>query len=192
MNTPNIHIRRTKLLYHFTAARFVPSIQAQGLTRGSLPWHRCRKTGEPLVIRNWAERTMTARQIEGMRSAENTMRALAERGNPMAMANLVRLFPGFQWLTSNPSWSQPFALLGDLPFAKNSNRITVLVPETSVTSWRELCERHKPPAAEELNTPAVDWENWFLHPGPIPPGMFLEVARNPGEATAAAFVEGNG
>lgn len=187
-----INVRQTKILYHFTAARFVPTINREGLTKGCLPWHRCRKTGEPLVIRSWGEKDMTAAQIDGMRSAERTMRALADKGNPLARAQLPKLFPGFQWLTSNPSWSQPFALLGDLPFAKNSNRITVCVPNNAVVSWRELCERHKPPAAEELNTPAVDWENWFIHLGTLSPNRFLEVARNPGEATAAAFVEGAG
>lgn len=192
MNAPTILIPRTHLLYHFTAARFVEPIKVEGLRKGALPWHRCRITGEPLVIRNWHEQTMTAAQIEGMRSIEHTFEAKARKGVAGALEEQRRFFPGFQWLTKNPSFDQPFALLGDLPFAKNASRITVLIPqaaETALHRWQELCERHKPQAAEELNTNAVDWQNWSVFNGWIPQAWFLEVHRNPGQTTAAAFVE---
>jgi hypothetical protein len=196
MNAPNILTRRTRVLYHFTAGRFVAPIKAEGLTKGVLPWHRCRRTGEPIVIRAWPEQRMTAAGVRRMRSHEAELERMAKGGNVFAAKELARLFPGFQWLTSSPNWDQPFALLGELPFAKNANRITLCVPEAEslgLFHWRTLCERTRPPAAEELNTSAVDWENWHVYHGRIPTSWFMEIARNPGVTVGAAFLtEGAG
>jgi hypothetical protein len=98
-----------------------------------------------------------------------------------------KYFSGFQWLTRSPDFNQPFALLGDLPIAKNAARITVTIPEAAAVSlhaWPELCERHTPPSAEEINTSAVDWKNWFVFNGWIPPSWIVAVDRNPGERLA--------
>lgn len=192
MNAPNLIIRTNRVFYHFTASRFIPDIQREGLTKGALPWHRCPKTGEPLCIRNFHERGMNARQLANIRANEQKLTRAAREGNPIAVKQLPKLFPGFQWLTTSGDWGQPFCLLGELPFAKNAQRITLLLPANRVVSWRSVCERAKPPSAEEINTPAVDWENWWIHEGPISPSHFLEVARNPGDGVAAGLMEGHG
>lgn len=40
------------ILYHFTAQAFLERIQAQGLTRGMVPWSIDRKTGDVICRRN--------------------------------------------------------------------------------------------------------------------------------------------
>ena len=189
----NILIPQTRVLDHFTAGRFIDPIKREGLTKGVLPWHRCRRTGEALVIRAWAEQNMTARGVHNMRASERKFESMAKSGNVSAAQEWKRLFPGFQWLTTSPDWHQPFAFMGELPFSKNAHRVTVCVPaerSMGLHRWRDLCARHKPPAAEEINTPAVDWENWFVFNGWIPTEWFLEVARNPGQTIAAGLIEG--
>lgn len=192
----NVLTKRTRILYHFTNGRFIPAIKAEGLTKGVLPWHRCRKTGEALVIRNWAEQKLTAAGVHKMRAQEAGLERMAKGGNAHAAKEVARLFPGFQWLTSSPDWNQPFALLGELPFAKNANRITICVPSEvtlGLFHWKTLCASQRPPAAEELNTAAVDWENWYVFNGRIPTGWFMEIARNPGNTIGAGLLaEGSG
>lgn len=101
---------------------------------------------------------------------------------------------GFQWLTTNPSFTQPWCLLGSLPYSRNAHRITVHIPtgyQQNVLSWPELVRRCKPDCAEELNRTGGDTENWRLFHGRIPPSWFLEVTRNTGEMlTAQSLVLG--
>lgn len=145
------------ILYHFTAAHCIAKIKAMGLTKGALPWNRA-KDGTPQLMRN-----RLGPNIPG---------------------------PGFQWLTKNPDFAQPFCFLGELPFAKNTFRITIRIPDKALGmlhSWPEMAAKCRPDSATEINTPAVDWQNWFVFYGRIDPAWFLEVARNPGEAITAAF-----
>ncbi len=97
---------------------------------------------------------------------------------------------GFQWLTSNPDFAQPFALMGSLPFPKNAWRITVAIPpgkEKQLFKWSELCRRCRPDCEAEVNTPAVDWQNWWVFLGPLKPETFIEVSRNGGELLTGAL-----
>ncbi len=187
MINPSILIPKTRTLFHFTAARFVEPIKVEGLTKGTLPWHRCPFTGEALCLRHWAEKTATAGQIQKLRGLEVNLERQARRGDAAARVLQRKYFPGFQWLTVSPSFNQPFALLGDLPIAKNASRITISIPEAAslaLHKWPELVERHNPPSAEELNTPQVDWSNWYVFNGWIPPSWIVAVERNPGERFA--------
>lgn len=185
---------RSPVLYHFTAGHLIESIRREGLTLGALPWHRCAKTGEPLVIRSFDERFSTADQARKLRSCDRWLTARARKGDQLAAKESARLFPGFQWLTSNPDWMQPWCLLGNLPFAKNAHRITIAFPQVAMPAlmpWPDLCARHNPPSADELNTPNVDWRNWFVFHGRIPPGWFVTVERNQGETLAAGVLGQN-
>jgi hypothetical protein len=91
---------------------------------------------------------------------------------------------GFQWLTRTQQWSdQTWALRGSMPISKNSIRITVLVPkewEGKVAAWTAIIRRYNPPFAEEMNQ-GMDYRNWVLFSGRIPPRWFLAIDQNPGE-----------
>lgn len=111
---------------------------------------------------------------------------LDSQGNPT-------LRRGFQWLTTNPTWSQPWCLLGSLPFPRNAYRITVLVPpeqQRRVFAWLELCRRCQPDSAEEINRTGGDVENWRVFHGPIPPQWFLAIDKNPSDLLAPEPVVG--
>lgn len=152
----NIHVANPCPLYHFTAAHFIQAIKLEGLTKGVLPWNMG-TDGRPQLLRN-----PFGAGIPG---------------------------GGFQWLTKNPSFDQPFCLQGALPFSKNAFRVTVMIPKIALPglhSWPEMAARCRPDSAFELNTPAVDWKNWFVYHGPIRPCWFLEVMRNPGETLTPA------
>lgn len=107
---------------------------------------------------------------------------LDKQGNP-------EMRRGFQWLTTNPDFAQPWCVLGNLPFPRNAYRITVLIPshrQSRVFTWSELCRRCQPDCAEEINRNGGDIENWRVFAGPIPPTWFLEIARNTGQQIIAA------
>lgn len=164
------------LLHHFCPQHAIAGILKKGIVKGALPWHRCPITGEPQMIRHMRETTWTSARIAQHRAAESTGKILRT--------------PGFQWLTTNPTWEQPWAFLGNLEFPKNAYRITVLIPperavKPHLLDWPDLVNRCRPESAEELNTKAVDWQNWRLFYGPIPPGWFLEVQRNAGQQIIA-------
>lgn len=184
----NILIPQTAILHHFTSDHLIGRIRREGLQLGALPWHRCPKTGEACLIKNWVQRFMTGEQLHRSRSWERWMYAQELKGSALAREKRENLFPGFQWLTSNPDFVQTWCLLGSLPFPRNAWRITVLVPEKAsvkLLRWQEMCERFSPACAEEINLPSVDWRNWSVFNGWIPPEWFLEVHRNPGETLAA-------
>ncbi len=90
----------------------------------------------------------------------------------------------FQWLTTNADYSQPWCLLGSLPFARNAHRITVLIPPNQmqhVLKWSELVRRCQPDCAGEINATGGDVENWRVFHGRIPPSWFLSIDANMGE-----------
>lgn len=94
----------------------------------------------------------------------------------------------FQWLTTNPSFSQRWCLLGELPFSRNAYRITVAVPATQIEhliAWPELVRACNPDSAEELNRNGGDTENWRLFAGSIPPAWFIAIEPNMGERLSA-------
>lgn len=159
-----------KTLYHFTSAHALDRIRKEGITRGALAWHLDR-SNRPCLIRHPNERQLNSDQLAVIRKSENEGR--------------IPRRPGYQWLTCNPSWEQSWAFHSHLEFPKNAYRITVVIPprvvERRLSSWAELCRRYNPDSAAVFNTPAFDWENWFVHYGPIPPMAFLEIERNPGE-----------
>lgn len=163
------------LLYHFCPQHAIDGIRRKGIVKGALPWNRD-ASGAPQMIRHMRETTWSAAEIARHRRLEATGRILRT--------------PGFQWLTTNPTWEQPWCFLGALEFPKNAYRITVLIPperavKPYLLDWPELCDRCRPQSAEELNTKAVDWQNWRLFYGPIRPGWFLEIARNSGQQIIA-------
>lgn len=167
---------RAALLYHYCPAHAIAGIRKKGIVKGVLPWHRDPTTGEPLLIRHMRETSWSAIRIAQHRQLEREGKILRT--------------PGFQWLTTNPTWEQPWCLLGNLEIPKNAYRITVLIPpEKSVPpfllDWPTLVKRCQPDSAEELKTKAVDWENWRLFYGPIPQAWFLEVTRNAGQQIIA-------
>lgn len=166
---------RSLLLYHYCPQHAIDGIRRKGIVKGALPWNRD-AFGEPQMVRHMRETKWTAGQIRAHRAREATGKA------PRT--------PGFQWLTTNPTFEQPWCFLGDLEFPKNAYRITVLIPPEKsvkpfVLEWPDLCNRCRPNSAEELNTKAVDWQNWRLFYGPIPPTWFLDVQRNAGQQIIA-------
>jgi hypothetical protein len=97
---------------------------------------------------------------------------------------------GFQWLTSNASFSQPWCLLGNLPYSRNAIRIIVDIPMEQLpqlAKWSELCRLFSPASAEELNRNGGDVENWFVFKGRIPPQWFLAIEPNYGERLRASL-----
>ena len=99
------------------------------------------------------------------------------------------LRPGFQWLTSDPEWfAQGWCLMGNLPYARNSYRIAVRVPDQywgRVIRWTDMAGKFRPDSAEVLNKLGGDTSKWYLYAGKIPPHWFLAVDRNPHEALRA-------
>jgi hypothetical protein len=144
------------ILHHYAPQHAIAGIRRKGLTKGAIPWNYD-KAGEPTMATHLS-------------------------GNPRMRG------PGFQWLTTSTVWDQPFCLMGSLPFPKNAYRVTVLVPDRAkkfLFKWTELCERGRPDCAQFVNTKAVDFDNWWVFYGPIPPTWFLEVARNMGQQIIA-------
>ena len=156
----------SKILYHFTSANAIGRIRREGITLGALPWHLDRE-GKPCLIRHPAERGLSADRLAALREDER--------------AGVLRS-PGYQWLTENASFEQSWAFYGSTGVPKNAYRVTVLCPprvvEKRLTPWRILCERYNPDYAAAVNTPAFDWQNWWVHYGPIPPMAFIEIERN--------------
>jgi hypothetical protein len=148
---------KNHILHHFAPQHAIEGIRARGLIKGAMPWN-LDKHGNP---------TMTTHHS----------------GNPKIKG------PGYQWLTVNGSWDQSWAFLGNLPYPKNAYRITVLIPEKAALRflhhWKALCDRGRPDCAPFINTKGVDWTNWFVFYGPIPPTWFLEVQRNMGQQIIA-------
>lgn len=150
-------MNRAIILHHFAPQHAIQGIRNRGLTKGAIPWNLDAQ-GKPTMSRHLS-------------------------GRPGAPG------PGFQWLTANASFDQPFALLGNLEFPKNAYRVTVCIPATALRflhNWKELCERGQPDCAPFVNTKAVDWTNWFVFYGPIPPTWFLEIQRNMGQQIIAS------
>lgn len=90
--------------------------------------------------------------------------------------------PGFQWLTLDPEWFQLWAAKGQLPYARNSYRITLEIPpekERRAFRWTELVRRCNPDCAEEIQRNAGDVSKWIVYAGVIPPQWFLAIERNP-------------
>lgn len=117
---------------------------------------------------------------------------LDKQGNPTFLTHISGdprvKGPGFQWLTQNPSFDQPFCLLGTLPFPKNAFRVTVVIPRELVARlsyWPDMCKRANPDCRDAINNPAVDWQNWFVFYGRIGPVAFLEITRNAGQLLAS-------
>lgn len=84
--------------------------------------------------------------------------------------------PGFQWLTTNPDFHQPWCMLGNLPFARNAVRLSIEIPRDHldrVAKWLELCARYRPDCADEINRTGGDTENWRVYRGPIPPAWIV-------------------
>lgn len=156
-----------RILYHFTTANAIDRIRREGIHLGALPWHVDAK-GEPCLIRHPNERGWPAHLIQRRRQLER-------------MGSVPRA-PGYQWLTENASFLQSWAFYGATGAPKNAYRVTVLVPEKvaekRLSKWKTLCDRYRPDYADAVNVPAFDWENWWVHYGPIPPVAFIEIERN--------------
>jgi hypothetical protein len=181
---PNIVIPKYKLLYHFTAAHCINPIKRQGIWKGMLPWQRDPQ-GNACVIRAKDETRMTAAELRRLNEIE------AER----AARGKLYFRPGFQWLTSNPEWAQSWCVLGSLPFPKNAYRIKILIPETGIhrlTKWSEMCARGRPDCAEEINSKAVDWHNWWVFYGPIPYNWVTEPPARNFQQQITAELDGKG
>ncbi len=91
---------------------------------------------------------------------------------------------GYQWLTTNPDFNQPWCLLGDLPYARNAVRLTIAIPAThqpKLAKWLELCARYRPHCADDVNAVGGDVENWRVYHGRIPPGWIVAEEINFGE-----------
>jgi hypothetical protein len=179
----NLILPQYRMLYHFTAQHSVDGILRQGLWKGVLPWHRD-GNGEPCCIRHKNETRMTRAQIERANAIE------AER----TKAGKLYTRPGFQWLTSNGDFAQPFCLAGTLPYPKNAYRLTILIPEVGLhrlRSWPEMILRGQPDCAEEINA-GMDWRNWYVFYGPIPRTWIVETPlRNFGQQIIAE-IDGKG
>lgn len=177
MNAPHISLPKYRLLYHFTSQHALRGIETQGIWKGILPWHRD-ANGEPCCIRHKNETRMSKAQLERLDEME------AER----AKRGKLYWRPGFQWLTTNGDFAQPFCLKGMLPFPKNAYRLTVLVPDNGIHrlhKWSEMVARGRPDCAEEINA-GVDWENWWTFYGPIPRSWVIETPlRNYGQQITA-------
>lgn len=86
-----------------------------------------------------------------------------------------------QWITTNPSFDQDWAIgTGRLPYKRNEVRLTIKIP-------LEALENCKPWSQMRFLTPEVakdleaygDPENWHIYQGQIKPNWILKVDFNP-------------
>ena len=92
----------------------------------------------------------------------------------------VKLRRGYQWLTREQSFEQPWAQVGTLPLTKNAWRITVEIPavfSNQLARWDELCVRYPIACADDLNM-IPGHGDWYLYRGEIPPEWFGAITRN--------------
>ncbi len=100
---------------------------------------------------------------------------------------------GYQWLTRESSYEQPWALLGNLPISKTSWRITVQIPrerERTLAHWPALVRRIQPQCAIAFNEVPGN-SDWFVYKGKIPPHWFLAIERNFGDTMRPNILNGN-
>ena len=100
---------------------------------------------------------------------------------------------GYQWLTRESSFEQPWALLGQLPLSKTGWRITVAIPDErlrSLAHWPTLCARHNPQCADAFNA-IPGSSDWFVFKGRIPPAWFMATERNLGDTMKPDILNGN-
>ena len=93
----------------------------------------------------------------------------------------VRVQKGYQWLTQESSYEQPWALLGSLPVARNRYRITVAIPppmSSRLAAWADICKLYSPESATGLNS-CPGWQDWYVFKGIIPRSWFIAIERNP-------------
>jgi hypothetical protein len=126
-------------LYHFTSAKRVMPIQAQGLTLGHVP-------------------------------------VLLKDGK-------FGLNPGFQWLTTNPEWVQPWATRMLIKEDRAEVRMEITIPASEIQSlarWTDVQGRFgwRGNAAEGFNL-AGEGENWILFQGNLPAAFINNTVERP-------------
>ena len=84
----------------------------------------------------------------------------------------VVLVKGFQWLTTNPNFSQEWNTQQEIKYDRTEYRITIQIPRIykhKILNWLELSKNNK--VAKYLNA-FGDRENWRIFKGIIRPTWF--------------------
>lgn len=90
----------------------------------------------------------------------------------------VKLINGWQWLTTNESFDQSWAVgTGKLPYKRNEVRMTIIVPEGRhrLNPWSQI-QFLFPRTAPILNAYG-DPESWWLYEGTVKPDWIKELKR---------------
>lgn len=100
------------------------------------------------------------------------------KGHVPAQLDPPKLIPGWQWLTTEPSFDQSWNTMTNLDYDRTAYRIKIVLPfvaKSKTYAWtsvadRLVCERAK----KSLNAEG-DPENWVLFKGVVRPQSFVEV-----------------
>lgn len=93
---------------------------------------------------------------------------------------------GYQWLSSNPNFAQPWDTREHQNYDRTRYRLTVRIPKTSLDDLMEWI-----PAAVFLNFPSEgltefnyggEGANWYLFKGRIPPKWIRSIDERPKQA----------
>lgn len=110
---------------------------------------------------------------------------------PLALVpgrNRFTLERGWQWLTSDPDWSQDWDIPGlgsALPYRRTDWRLAVDIPAIYAdrcVPWPTWELRRRPPSSEYLSRFRSSI-HWYVFHGPIPPAWVIAWDRNPERAT---------
>lgn len=85
---------------------------------------------------------------------------------------------GFQWLTKNPSFDQPFDRNSTLDYDRTANRIQVVIPDNKLKKlypWLEFGENLAGPLMFQTLNFRNDPENWYMYHGQIKPEWFVDI-----------------
>jgi hypothetical protein len=91
------------------------------------------------------------------------------------------LLPGWQWLTTSPSWQQAWNVRETITYDRAAYRLAIKVPKSArrqLYRWVLVCEQIAPRSWRDLNS-AGDPENWYVYRGRVRPSWVRRVDARP-------------
>lgn len=96
---------------------------------------------------------------------------------PLYQNKRFGLLPGWQWLTTNPSFNQEWANteFSTLPYDRTAFRLTVVIPKTAKKYLHRWLDIHDKFPTDSCLNAFGDPENWYVFKGRIKPGWIRKV-----------------